>query len=141
MRTASESSCAQQPARTAVVQQLLDQVDVCEEHTPAAVPLEAQTAQDFSADNTEIQRACEARPRAGASRPDYARAADSPFVVVRRHILHVCLVLVANHLPARKATHRDNHTCVVKPLGATLAVTRRNKPAHPMWVVAGLHAL
>ena len=69
---------------TVVVKQLLDQVNVGEHHSSAAVSLEAEIVQGIS------------------------------LVVVSLEQTQVRLPLVADHLPAREASHRDDHGCCVR---------------------------
>lgn len=64
---------------TVVVEELLDQVNVCEHHPPAAVSLQPQLVQGVTLVKVCLQQA------------------------------EICLPLVSDHLPAREASHRDDH--------------------------------
>ena len=64
---------------TVVVEELLDQVHVCEHHPPAAVSLQPQLVQGVALVKVRLQQA------------------------------EICLPLVSDHLPAREASHGDDH--------------------------------
>ena len=83
--------------RTVIVQELLDEVYVCEDHTATAVPLQLQLVKRISAKDGEqrVQREDE-------------RRADGPFGDVVGEKLEVGVPLVADNLSAREAPHRNN---------------------------------
>jgi hypothetical protein len=112
-----------------VGEQLLDQVHVCHHHAPAAVALEAQrvegvTGRSSASANLAAARAGERGGGKGRPRRQLRRATAvqkrrrgrcprrlrAPLGVVRLQQVHIRVPLVADNLPAREASHRDDHS-------------------------------
>ncbi len=134
-------------AARVVLEQLVNEVDVCEEHAATAVPLQLQRVQDVPARarthtrthlspkprtklNTmhlprRVTRAqetatTESRAGVGGQSVPHATPADILGLVILAHHLQVRSVLIPDDLPAREATHRDQpaHT-VTRVQGVT----------------------